>query len=117
MKNKRAQILQQTLIHIIIIGLVASIFMFSIFQRIDSRGVRQQLIEKQVALLIDSSISGVVIYIDKINPAGYISSVKINGNKIFIVVDDLVSINGYSFFSLYEVSIKEEDDFFKITIK
>jgi Na+-transporting NADH:ubiquinone oxidoreductase subunit NqrC len=117
MKNKKAQLLQQTLIHIIIIGLVASIFMVAEIQRLDNRGLKQQLLERQTALFIDSAVPGINITIDKLNIAGYVGNVKVEENKIYITVEGLVSLNGYPIFSQYDVRVEEDDESFKIIIE
>lgn len=115
--RKRASILNQMLIHIILVGLIFAVFFVAVSGRADSRGVKQQILEKEVALLIDSAESGMSFEIRKVYIDGIVSSVRINNGRVFIVVDGLPSTKGYPYFSRYSVSVEEEDSKFVISVR
>jgi len=116
MKNKRA-LTKQTLVGIIFVTMVLILFTSAIWQRTDSRGVKQDMTEKQTALLIDSAISGTNIIIYKKNNDMIVNSVEIKNSNVYINIDGLVSISGYPFFSKYTVYVVEEEDSFNIIVK
>ncbi|MFH1451873.1 MAG: hypothetical protein ABIF88_01725 [archaeon] len=114
--NKKGDILKRTIINLIIIGLVLAFFMFAIAGKVNSRGVKQQVLEKEIALLIDSSVPGFSFSIDKKNSHGIVQSVKIEDGRIFVNVDDLTSTRGYPYFSKYSVRVKDEGTKFVVEV-
>ncbi len=107
----------QMIVSLIIIGFVAVIFMFGIVRKLDDRGVKQDLAEKQTALLIEASLPNTNIIIYKKNFGMTVSSVKIKDGKIFIDLDGLISLKGTSFISNNHVLVMEEEKQFRIVIK
>ena len=116
MKNKKAGVLQSTLIHIVLIGLIAAIFLISNGQRIDSRYTKQQIVEKQLALFIDSAIPGMEFTIMKTSGKSHINKLEIIDNRIYATLNSLPSANGYPIFSQHNIEITETDFVFRITI-
>ena len=104
------------IIGIIIMSLVSCIFIYAIAKRTDDRGVKQELVEKQTALLIDSAPKNTYILVPKINNGMAVTSFEMEDNKIFIGIDDLNSVEGYSFFSKYTVSYNEEENYYRVKI-
>jgi hypothetical protein len=115
---KRGSLLQTTIIHIILVALVLSLLLFAILGRGSVSIVKQELLEKQTALLIEVSPVETVLEIKKENTYGIINDIRILQNKIYIDMGSAISKNGYPFFSRYIVSIKndEKQNKFIITI-
>ena len=116
-KNKRGGIFNRAVIHLILIGIIFALFLFATAGKVNGRGVRQQVLEKQTALLIDSAVPGMSFEISKDNFEGSIQDVEIKNGKVFITVAGLKSFDGYPYFSKYSVSVVEEENKFIIFVK
>ena len=116
MKDKKANILQTTLIHIVLIGLIAIIFISSTGQRIDSRYTQQQVVEKQLALFIDSAIPGMEFTILKVKGEIIITNIEILDNKIYATVNGLPSTTGHPIFSQHQINVQNNNFELVITI-
>ena len=108
--------MHQVLIHIILVGLIFAVFIFATAGIINARGVKQQVFEKEVALLIDSAEAGMSFSIMKKNINGIVNSVEVRNGKIFIGVEGLGSVKGYPYFSKYSVRVKEEANKFVVRV-
>lgn len=117
MKNKRASVLHQWIIHIILIGLIFAIFLMATAERANGRGVKQQVLEKQTALLIDSAEAGMSFEIKKMNINGLVDNIEVRDGKIFIKVDGLGSSKGYPYFSKHSVSVADDGDKFVVSVR
>ena len=117
MGNKRASLLTQVIIHLVLIGIVFALFLFATAGKINARGVRQQVLEKQTALLIDAAVPGMSFEIRKNNFNGLVSSVEVRGGKVFVSVAGLDSLEGYPYFSKYDVGVVEEDSKFVVSVR
>ena len=115
--EKRAEMLNQVIIHIILIGIILTLFLFATADKINSRGVRQQVIEKEIALLIDSGVPGMSFSLDKKNLDGTIQDIRIEKGRVFAVVAGLPSVNGYPYFSKYLVNLDKQSDKFVVSIQ
>lgn len=100
--------MQEVIVHLILILLITTLFILNLSSKIDSRTVKQQILEKQTALLINSAIPGMTFTIDRSNVNGYINQIEIKENRIFIQVDGLVSINGYPIITQNNVKLIED---------
>ena len=109
--------MQNYFVQIVLSIVILLMFLMATAQKADSRYVKQQIIEKQIALLIDSASPGMVFVIDKRHISGYISDVRIEKYRIFVDVDGLYSIKGYPFFSRYFVNVRELNDKFYIEVR
>jgi len=109
MNGKRGELLNQVLIQIILIGIVFAIFFFAIAERVNARGVKQQVLEKEIALLIDSAEPGMSFEVSRKSLNGIIQDIEVREGKIFVTVDGLKSVEGYPYFSLYSVFVAEDD--------
>ncbi len=116
MKNKRASLLHQMIIHIILIGLIFAIFLMATAERANSRGVKQQVLEKQIALLVDSAEAGMDFEIRKMNVNGLVEDVEVRDGKVFVKVMGLASVEGYPYFSKYSVSVRDDGDKFVVSV-
>ena len=116
-KGKKGSMLSQTLIHIILVGIIFVIFFMAIAGQVNGRDVKQQVLEKQIALLIDSSDVGMSFEIRKINVNGFVSDVGVKNGRVFVVVDGFSSIDGYPYFSKHSVSVVEEEGKFRVEIR
>jgi len=117
MGNKRASIMNEIIIHIILIGLIFAIFLTAVSGKINGRDVKQQVLEKQIALLIDSAEAGMSFEITKNNINGFVSDVKIKNDRVFVSVDGFAGYKGYPYFSKYSVGIEELDDKFVVNVR
>lgn len=118
MVNKRGtHLVNKAVIHIIIVGVVFVLFFMAVGDSINGRGVKQQILEKQLALLIDSAAPGMSFEVPKKNLHGFIQKIELGNGKIFVAVEGLFSIEGYPYFSRYQVNVIEEDNKFIIKVE
>jgi hypothetical protein len=103
MENKKAAILHQVIIHIILVAAILGIFLMSSTGRTTSKQVRQQLIEKQLALFVDSAEPGMNFSLYVAGSNGKITGFEMKGGKFFISVNGGTMGSGYPFRSRYEV--------------
>lgn len=115
--NKRGGILNQVIIHILLVGLIFAIFFMATAGKVNARGVKQQVLERQVALLIDAGVPGMSFGIRKINLNGAVDKVEVREGRVFVSVAGLAGFEGYPYFSRYSVSVVEEEDKFLVEIK
>lgn len=115
--RKKASLLNQVIIHLVLIGIIFALFLFATAGKINARGVRQQVLEKEVALLIDSAIPGMSFSIQKLNMDGTIHGMEIKEGRVFVSVAGLASFKGYPYFSKYSVSVIEEEDKFVVSAR
>ncbi|MCK4997336.1 hypothetical protein KAS08_03450 [Candidatus Pacearchaeota archaeon] len=116
MKNKRGDVDKSILVQIILVVLVFTMFLGVTAKKIDGRGVRQDIIESQIAMAIEAGVPGMSFEISKINVNGIINKVNIEGGKIFISIDGLSSFEGHSYFSRYDVKVIDEKGKFLVVI-
>jgi len=116
MRNKNAGLLNQVIIHLVLIGIIFALFLFATAGKINARGVRQQVLEKEIALLIDSAVPGMSFEIDKNNIDGAVHGMEIKEGRVFVSVAGLGSFKGYQYFSRYSVSVREEEDKFVVSV-
>jgi len=117
LSRKKASILHQVITHIIVIGLVFGLFFLATMAKANSRGVKQQVLEKELALLIDEGIPGMDFYVSKTNLAGVVNKVFIGNNRIFVYVDNLAMSKGYPYFTKYKVDVEGTQEGFFIRIR
>ncbi|MCD4771416.1 hypothetical protein K8R30_03290 [archaeon] len=115
--NKKASLLNEVIIHIILIALVLAVFLFATAGRVGGRDVKQQVIEKQIALLIDSAEAGMSFEINKINMNGLVDKVEVRDGKVFVGVEGFGSTKGYPYFSRYSVEVDENESKFIVKVK
>jgi len=114
--KKKGAALNSFVINIILVAMIFAIFLMAVSGRVNSRDVHQQVLEKQLALLIDSADEGMSFGIRKINANGLVDSVEIREGRVFVKVEGLPSFQGYPYFSRYSVSVSEEDDKFVVRV-
>ncbi len=115
--KKKGGLLNQVIIHLILIGLILALFLFATAGKINARGVKQQVLERETALLIDAAVPGMSFEIEKNNLNGVVSGVEIRGGKVFVEVAGLNAFEGYPYFSKYAVSVVEEGNKFIVFVK
>ncbi len=115
--NKRGSILNKVIVQIILIVFILGMFLWVTADRINNRGVRQQVLEKEIALLVDSAVSGMSFEIYKLNVNGIVNNIEAKNGNIFVSVDGLSSLKGYSYFSKYDVSVIEEPNKFVVKVE
>lgn len=116
MRNKKGGLLNQTIIYLVLIGLIFALFLFATAGKINGRGVKQQVLEKELALLIDSAVPGMRFEILKNNMGGFVSDVEVVRGRVFVAVAGLGSVKGYPYFSEYDVEVDEEEDKFVVRV-
>jgi hypothetical protein len=117
MKDKRAELWHQMIMHIIIVGLIFLVFLMFTAGRVDSRDVKQQVLEKQLALLIDSAPLGTILELRKISRNGLIQSIFLEKGKIFVYVSGLEVSKGYPYYSEGSVFVREDGEKFYVEVK
>ena len=115
--GKKGEVLNQVIIHIVLVGLIFAIFIMATAGRINGRDVKQQVLEKELALLIDSAEAGMEFGIQKVMINGVINNIEIKEGKVFVVVEGLGSYKGYPYFSKYSVSVRSEGNKFIISVR
>jgi hypothetical protein len=115
--NKRGDIMQQYMIQIILSAFLIVLFLMATAQKVDGRGVKRQVLEKQFALFIDSAAPGMKFSINRLSTNGNINRVRVEGGRIFVDIDGLLSLKGYPYFSKYSVSVVEHSDKFVIEVR
>ena len=117
MVNKKGEsLLYQMIIHLIIVVLLFGLFFFTTTGRVSSKEVKQQVIEKELALLISSAESGMSFSVEKVNMNGVVSKIEVREEKIYSYVGGSSFSNGYDYFSKYDVRVVEEDDKFVVSV-
>jgi hypothetical protein len=116
MVNKRGGALNTIVVQIILVGIIFALFFLATADKINQRGVKQQVIEKELALLIDSGVPGMTFELNKKNYNGEVTRLEVNDGRIFVTVAGLRSANGYPYFSKYSVTVREEQDKFVVVI-
>ena len=116
-KNTRANLTYQVITHLILIALIFAVFFLAATSRVHSKVVKQQVLEKQTALLIDSAVQGMVFTINKVNKNGRISNLEIKEGRVFVYVEGQGYSKGYPYFSKYEVILEKEEGKFLIKIE
>jgi hypothetical protein len=104
LSGKRAALLHQILIHIILVAAILGIFLMSSVGRTTSNQVRQQLVEKQLALFIGAAEPGMDFIIYSIGPHGKISDLKLVGGRVYVYINNGKISEGYPYYSRYEVN-------------
>jgi hypothetical protein len=116
-KSRRGGILNQVIIHLVLVGIVLAIFVFATAGKVNARGVKQQVLEKQLALLIDGAELGMRFEINKKNVDGEVFDVEISRGRIYVGVEGLSSVEGYPYFSKYNVRVEREPDKFVVVVE
>jgi len=115
--GKKANLLQQSLTHIILIGLLFGLFFLATMAKANSRAVTQQILEKQLALVIDLGEPGMDFYVSKLNIRGYVNDISVRGGRIYAYVSDYKISEGYPFFTKYNVSVETTNEGFLVKIR
>ena len=109
--EKKASILHQVIIHIILVAAILALFLMASAGRTTSSEVRQQLLEKQLALFIDSSEPGMSFSVNKIEREGVIiRKLELKDGRIVSSIDGREISKGYPYFSKYKVRLESEDN-------
>ena len=109
--------MHEIIIHLILIGLIFALFFYVTAGRVNSKEVKQQVIEKELALLIDSAEKGMSFSVNKLNMNGEIKSIEIKNGKVLALVDNQKFSKGYDYFSKYSVSVDEREDRFIVNVR
>jgi hypothetical protein len=114
--KKSGEIAQQNIILVIIIALVFVLFITGIAQRGDARGVKQEVLEKQIALFIDSAESGINLSLRRQNINGHIDDIRVKDGRVYVSVEGLSSAFGYPYFSSFRVRVYDRPDGFTLEV-
>ena len=117
MMDKRGSVMNEFVVHVILIALVVAVFVFATAGRVNGRDVKQQVLEKQIALLIDSAEAGMSFEVNVVNKNGHVDDVAILDGRVFVKVDGFSSVKGYPYFSRYSVDVEEVGDKFVISVR
>ena len=105
------------IIHIILIGIIFALFLMATADKINGRGVLQQVLEKEVALLVDSAVPGMSFEVRKLNQNGIVQDVSLKDGRIWISVNGLKSLKGYPYFSRYNIGVRDEGNKFVVFVE
>jgi len=108
--------MNQVIIHIILVALVLGFFVMATADKVNGRGVKQQVLEKQIALLVDSALPGMEFIVWKKNINGVVQNVELDDGKVYVKVEGLRSVKGYPYFTKYSVGVVEEEDKFIVEV-
>lgn len=114
--KKGAGLLQKVTIHIVLVGLIFAMFMFSVGGMISGRDVKQQVLEKQLALLVEAARPGFSFEVMQKNIRGTVDDVRVEDGRVFVDVDGFPSIEGYPYFSKYKVNVEKGDGKFIVSV-
>lgn len=114
--EKKGEVLNQVVVHIILVGLIFAIFIYATAGRINGRGVKQQVLEKEIALLIDAAEPGMEFGVQKTMINGRINNIEVKEGKVFVSVENLGSFKGYPHFSKHPISVRSEGNKFIIRV-
>ncbi len=115
--QKKAMMLREIIIHLILIGLIFIMFFMATAGRVSKNEVRQQVIEKQIALMIDAAEPGTTISMRKIGDNGFINDISAEAGSIHVVINDFISIKGYPYFTKSSVSVRDDVTKFYIDVR
>ena len=115
--NRRGALLNQIIVQIVLVVLIFSVLLMLTADKINARGVKQEVVEGELALLIDSAIPGMSFSVWRIGINGAISNVQVKNGRIFVSLDGLNALKGHAYFSRYDVSVEETDDKFMVMVK
>ncbi len=115
--GKKGELMYDVILHVILLALVLGLFLMGTVGRAESREVKQEILEKQTALLIDSADSGMSFILSKKNRHGEINGVRVDGRRVYVDVEGLKSINGYRHFSNWDIEVEETKEEFIIRVK
>lgn len=116
-QQNRGEIFYQIIIQIIIVALIFALFFVATVDKANSRGVKQQVLEKELALLIDSASSGMDFSVKKLNLNGVVTSLQIKEGRVFAYVDNQQFSKGYPFFTKYSVGVEDKGDLYLIRVR
>jgi hypothetical protein len=116
MNKKASSLMYQVIKQVIIITLLFALFFGAANAKVNSNGVKQQVLEKQIALMIDSARDGMSFKVFKVNGDGVVDSIEIREGRVFVYIGGLVSSKGYPFFTKYDVGLDKVEDGFLIKV-
>ena len=114
---KKADLMHNIIMQLILIALIFGLFLGVATSKVNSNATKQQVLEKQTALFIDSAEPGVSITIAKNNKYGLVNNMKIEQGKVFIYVNGQDYSKGYPYFTSYQVSLDSDANYYHIKIK
>jgi len=115
--NKRGALMQKYTIQLILLALIMILFFMAVARKMDDRGVKQQILEKQLALFVESASPGMKFYVQRINFEGKIDNVRIESGRVYVDLNSLISIKGYPYFSRYDVGVASDRDYFILEVR
>jgi hypothetical protein len=114
--GKGASLVSQTIIHVILIAIIFALFFGAAYLRLNSDAIKQQILQKQIALMIDSSASNTSLILQKSNLNGVVWKMEIKDGSVFVYMKSQTYSRGYPFFTKYSVSVEQTKDNFVIKI-
>ena len=95
--------------HLILVALLFALFFYATAGRIGTKDVKQQVLEKQIALMIDSAEPGMSFSVFKINGNGIVSNIELSDGNVHAFVANQKLSKGYPYFSKYDVDVNFVD--------
>tara|TARA_Y100000310_G_C20685795_1_gene818884 strand:+ start:2676 stop:3074 length:399 start_codon:yes stop_codon:yes gene_type:complete len=108
--GKRGNLMYEVIMHLILVALLFALFFYATAGRVGTKDVKQQVLEKQIALMIDSAESGMSFSIYKINSNGRVDNIELSDGKVHALVEGQKVSKGYPYFSKYNVGVRFVDN-------
>ena len=109
--------MQKYTIQLILLALIMILFFMAVYRKMDSRGVKQQILEKQLALFVESATPGMKFHVSRINFEGRVDNIRLEAGRIYVDINSLISVKGYPYFSRYDVSVTSDNEYFILEVR
>lgn len=116
-KNRKANILTENIIFIILNLAFLSILVFFLFTKVGAAAVLEEKYAKEIALLIDSAKKGMTIHLNMEDAIDAAKKEERNLGDVILIKDNIVTVQlrekgsySYSFFNDVDVSVLDNTD-------
>ncbi|MGC9309853.1 MAG: hypothetical protein ACP5D2_04130 [Candidatus Nanoarchaeia archaeon] len=109
MEKRGMSLMWEILIHLILIVLIFGLFFFASVGSVGSGQVKRQVLEKQLALMIDSAEHGMVFVVNRVNRNGEIRDIAIKDSEVHVYIEGKPS-EGYPIYTKHDVYVEQEGE-------
>lgn len=95
----------QVIVHLILIALIVALLFLASVNKVNSYSAKRQVLERQIALMIDSAPPGTIISVFQSNKNGIINNVRLENGNVLVDIDGNKDTTGYPYFSRYSVNV------------
>lgn len=104
-------VLQMIFVALVFVGLL-----MAVSERVNARDIKTQVLEKELALLIEAAEPGFNFSILKVNENGLIDKMKVEDDRIYVAIDGLGYGSGTAFFSRHVAEVYSDKDKFVMRV-